>query len=571
MIVFLFLIAPTQALSIQPVDSKLIPAGREILNYFESVYQKKMQQVSPGKMPALAECQALPNADKMQNIDPNFAKWLWALPWWANTGANPCDWISKTYNHELVLTADEIPCFACGDDSGSVDPDPVTPDPAEPDPVNPGCGGSNPSIPGCGGSDPVAPDPVDPGTVDPDPVDPDPVDPGPVEPTPPVGEMSPGANFWNIGWAPWESYFKAGVDWKTTTDPWNPTLINELKQAKIKCLRFMDWNVVNHSSVKNWNQRIPKTANHYRSENKIPCYKDQYDSATNTHNLIADADTSYGVAIEWQIDLCNRVGADMWINVPAAANADFHNQLATLIKNQLNPNLKVYIEWANEIWNWGFPTTPYAYQQAQAKEIDKIDVGGWCDPWRKYYVYESVRLFEQFEKVFGKNSERLVKVLCGQVGYKSWGAGENYYNNQSYGDMLALHNAIINPNGTKVDAFGVAPYMGGKDMNSQKNSIPHLVTGIEYVRNALDLNNETGMAMVCYESGADNWPDDGLVLTRNAQQEQIYVEYLIAMNNVLDGVIAQYCFYGGSWGLKNSAGEAAANAPKWRGWLNYWN
>ncbi len=39
---FLFLIFPTQALSIQPVDSKLIPAGREILNYFESIYGNQM-------------------------------------------------------------------------------------------------------------------------------------------------------------------------------------------------------------------------------------------------------------------------------------------------------------------------------------------------------------------------------------------------------------------------------------------------------------------------------------------------------------------------------------------------
>jgi hypothetical protein len=154
--------------------------------------------------------------------------------------------------------------------------------------------------------------------------------------------IMPGANFWNIGWEGWEDFFKPDVNWSTTNDPWNPVLINELKQAKIHCLRFMDWNEINTSCIVDWNQRIPKTANHYNQDNKIPCFVDHYDGSTNTHTLEWNATYPYGVAHEWQIDLCNRIGADYWINVPVTASDDFVYQLAMLIKNQLNPNLKVY-------------------------------------------------------------------------------------------------------------------------------------------------------------------------------------------------------------------------------------
>ncbi len=164
---------------------------------------KMMQEVSPGKMLALAECQALPNPDKMQSNDPNFAKWLWALPWWANTDANPCDWIKKTYNHDFVLTVDEVPDFQNGGNTTPADPDPVEPEPidpgtVEPDPVdpgttdpvptdptpsNPGCGTSDTGSPGCGTTSSVDPDPVDTEPAGSDMTNPNPVDTAPATET----------------------------------------------------------------------------------------------------------------------------------------------------------------------------------------------------------------------------------------------------------------------------------------------------------------------------------------------------------------------------------------------------
>lgn len=379
--------------------------------------------------------------------------------------------------------------------------------------------------------------------------------------------MTPGTNFWNIEWEGWQSFFATGVNWATTTNPWNPTFISELQQARIKCLRFMDWNVINNSCVVTWSQRIPKTANHYNSGNTIPCFRDHWDPNTNIHTLEWNAYNSYGVAYEWQIDLCNRIGADLWLNIPMAVDNNFIDQLANLINTQLNPGLKVYIEYANETWNTGFCTWVWSYQRSQELGLQNVDVGAFCDPWRKYTVYASVRAFQRFETVFGVNSPRLVKVIAGQVGYH-WPGFD--YNHMAIGDFAAGNNTTINPNNISINAWAVAPYMGGQSVTEMRNELPEVFQSVQWAKNSL---NGTPYNLLCYEGGSDNYPDNNppLAITRDPGQEQLYVDFLTGLSTNVNGHFCQYTFYGGPWGLKNFAGESSSIASKWRGWIRYWD
>jgi len=65
-----------------------------------------LQQVSPGKMLPLCECEAIPNPDLMAKDGP---KWLYCLPWWGPGEAHPAGWIQKTYTNDFVITRDELP------------------------------------------------------------------------------------------------------------------------------------------------------------------------------------------------------------------------------------------------------------------------------------------------------------------------------------------------------------------------------------------------------------------------------------------------------------------------------
>ncbi|HSI33097.1 MAG TPA: hypothetical protein VK986_05855 [Tepidisphaeraceae bacterium] len=104
-------------------------------------------------------------------------------------------------------------------------------------------------------------------------------------------------------------------------------------------LRFMDWNQTNWSPLKEWADR-PTT--------------DRF-SFTGAG----------GVPYEHYIDLANRLHKDVWINVPAEATDDYVRQLALLFKAGLDPSLKIYLEYSNEIWDFGSLQGQYLLQAAR--------------------------------------------------------------------------------------------------------------------------------------------------------------------------------------------------------------
>jgi mannan endo-1,4-beta-mannosidase len=70
-----------------------------------------MQQVAPGKMLAIAEDSALLNPDIAQKDGP---PWRYCLSWWSGGKSNPVEWMRKTFNHEHMLTLDELPLLVEG-------------------------------------------------------------------------------------------------------------------------------------------------------------------------------------------------------------------------------------------------------------------------------------------------------------------------------------------------------------------------------------------------------------------------------------------------------------------------
>ena len=131
---------------------------------------------------------------------------------------------------------------------------------------------------------------------------------------------------------------------QTTTQVLNPAVLARLKP--FTTLRLMDLFKVNNSSLSSWANR--------------PLPTDFTQTGPN------------GISYETAIALANQVQTDVWWDVPIDANDQFVTNLANLIKYgsdangnpytstqaspvypPLNPNLKVHIELANEIFNPG--------------------------------------------------------------------------------------------------------------------------------------------------------------------------------------------------------------------------
>ena len=122
-----------------------------------------------------------------------------------------------------------------------------------------------------------------------------------------------------------------------------------------------------------------------------------------------------GMAVELLVDLCNRTGCSPWFSLPTGASDDYMKQFAAYVRDHLNKNLRIYIEWSNEAWNYSYPG--WAWSDALGR---RVGIGGFSG----YPAYRMVQIFRIWDDVFGeahlrsaRTSSRLQRVLSVQGGY----------------------------------------------------------------------------------------------------------------------------------------------------------
>ncbi len=57
-----------------------------------------------------------------------------------------------------------------------------------------------------------------------------------------------------------------------------------------------------------------------------------------------------GGSYESIIELSNILGTNAWISIPHKADDNYILNLATLLLENLRPDVKVYVEYSNEVW-----------------------------------------------------------------------------------------------------------------------------------------------------------------------------------------------------------------------------
>lgn len=73
-----------------------------------------------------------------------------------------------------------------------------------------------------------------------------------------------------------------------------------------------------------------------------------------------------GIPIEAQIQLSNKIKANLWAIIPPWASDNYITNWSTVVKNNLFIALYFYAEPGNEIWNFAFPQTQWSLQRGCA-------------------------------------------------------------------------------------------------------------------------------------------------------------------------------------------------------------
>ncbi len=225
-----------------------------------------------------------------------------------------------------------------------------------------------------------------------------------------------------------------------------------------------------------------------------------------------------GVAWEHAIEICNLTGKDLWLNIPIAATDGYIRQLATLLRDTLKPEIKIYIENSNEVWNSFF--LQYTYNKmAAASEIENGDpylnspvppASGRQDVWlQRRNALRLVTAMRIFGEVFGP--EQINQRLRGI--YAWWTIKPGEY--RSTLDWVKLHF------GEPRDLFwaiGKTNYYN--DAKARGDQGPEAVVALMQADSDVGRNatrtlkyvaDDYGLRLVAYEAGPDNGGND----TRN--------------------------------------------------------
>lgn len=256
-----------------------------------------------------------------------------------------------------------------------------------------------------------------------------------------VGEVSvlissmPVTNI-SVVWSPDSTVGVVGVNEQALLNGhwFAPYFITKLQPYK--AIRFMQWCMAGSSGIVNWTDRPSLT---YHTWNTRPT-------------------SSYSPPYEVMIRLCNTVNADCWFNVPPNASDSFVTSFATMALSdpnyKLNAPLKLYIEYANELWNNNYPGM-VTNGEATFPGLSSDPTGAQF-AWGQYQMAHFADLCHAIWT--GANASRLVVLGSGQGGFISRNRFFRTTNLNSYNGSSPTLLPGSGVPATHYDAFAVNGY-----------------------------------------------------------------------------------------------------------------
>jgi hypothetical protein len=319
------------------------------------------------------------------------------------------------------------------------------------------------------------------------------------------------------------------------TQIFDPVFLANVK--KYNLLRFMDWQATNGNAQQiRWSTRTTP-------DTPIYCGKD-------------------GVALEYMIELANQTKTNPWFTIPWNADDDYIRRFAQMVRDRLDPSLTVYVELSNEVWNYMFPVTGQAWQEAVNENLSGDRHQGMLFR----YSEKSGQVLDIWKDVFNGQSSRLVRVLATQ--------------NQDWAAEQVLN---FRDTASKIDAIATAPYFHWNADEAGRAIDPNNFDALfANLKGAADANLNTakqikaraaakGKRYIAYEAGQHLTGGSNLDVVKAVQRDkrmgQLYKYYLTRWQQEIGDQIALYNDVGGialtgGWGLQEYLGQPLTEAPK---------
>lgn len=309
-------------------------------------------------------------------------------------------------------------------------------------------------------------------------------------------------------------------------------------------IRFMDWQGTNNSTLSSWEDRT---------------------LITNRSQA-----TAHGVALEYMIQLCNNLSIDPWFCMPHQADDEFIRNFAEMVKQDLDANLRIYIEYSNEVWN------------AQFRQYAWVKRSGTQENQPANYASFAEKVFDIWHEVFAGQEDRVVRVAACQL-MNPW--------------VAEVTLAELSGN---VDALAPAFYFGIREKYDVLKQLGKDATAEDVMQIAQQMLRESAIVkmnahaklahrfnvdLITYEGGQHILPQPAgstppfLEAMWDAQRHPMmydaYSEMLESFKRINGKLFVAFNFIGkqdspwGSWGHLDNLWQSPDSAPKYRAITDY--
>jgi hypothetical protein len=268
-----------------------------------------------------------------------------------------------------------------------------------------------------------------------------------------------------------------------------------------------------------------------------------------------------GVPIEDMMALSRMERADPWLSIPWNVDDAYVRAMAQVVHDTLPADRKVYVEVANEVWNWAFPVTT----QASKEGVDRKLTTNGGEAVQLRLAEKTVADMKIWEQVFADRPKALVRIVATQHGNL-----DNVRQIFGYPELLA-----------HVDALASAPYFGldvkakpgdasldgfFRDLDAAR------VKTIDFAVQMRAAAAKAGKRYIAYEAGQHVLePDQPLArrIQRDDRMEGVYRRYLADWQARVGDVLAIFHSSSpvdgsGAWGLQEHDGQPESETPKLR-------
>ncbi len=199
----------------------------------------------------------------------------------------------------------------------------------------------------------------------------------------------------------------------------NPKFLEKIQP--FDTIRFMDWMETNNSHQGEWSER------------------------PTPYNSIFFG----GVAsVEEMVELANRTNTNPWFNMPHQATDEYVTNFARYVRDNLDPELKVYVEYSNEVWG-GFAQGWWVEQQGKAEFADS-QVGNFAKR-MDWFGKRTTEITQIWDEVYGEEKDRVIGVMGVQAA--------NLWTGRRALDYAWTDNPLSHED-YGIDAIGIGPYFG---------------------------------------------------------------------------------------------------------------